>query len=316
MKKREFIRKISLITASAGVIPALSAKNLNYFSGVESPQNESFGHSGDTRKEVQEGTIVKLKDKFFGCIAGCHIGSAMGEALAELGAKIVILDVSQDACYSESDRIQRLFNVETLSLAIDLSDEKAVRSAPDRVLKRFSSLDILINCAALVNASNMKGWTTTFNEQRSDVWRLALEVNLTAPFILTQIFAEALAESGHGSVINVASIYGMVGPDMRLYEGTNLGNAAAYGASKGGLLQLTRWLATVMAPRVRVNAITPGGLWRDQPEAFVNRYVERVPLKRMGIEEDFKGAAAYLSSDLSAYVTGQNIVVDGGWITW
>lgn len=245
-----------------------------------------------------------------------HIGSAMGEALAELGAKIVILDVSQDACDSESDRIQRLFNVETLSLAIDLSDEKAVRSAPDRVLKRFSSLDILINCAALVNASNMKGWTTTFNEQRSDMWRLALEVNLTAPFILTQIFAEALAESGHGSVINVASIYGMVGPDMRLYEGTNLGNAAAYGASKGGLLQLTRWLATVMAPRVRVNAITPGGLWRDQPEAFVNRYVERVPLKRMGIEEDFKGAAAYLSSDLSAYVTGQNIVVDGGWITW
>jgi NAD(P)-dependent dehydrogenase (short-subunit alcohol dehydrogenase family) len=148
------------------------------------------------------------------------------------------------------------------------------------------------------------------------VWRLALEVNLTAPFILTQIFADALAESGHGSVINVASIYGMVGPDMRLYEDTTLGNAAAYGASKGGLLQLTRWLATVMAPHVRINAITPGGLWRDQPEVFVNRYVERAPLKRMGSEEDFKGAAAYLSSDLSAYVTGQNIVVDGGWTTW
>ena len=245
-----------------------------------------------------------------------HIGTAMGEALAELGAKIVILDTSQDACDSESDRIQRLFNVETLSLVIDLSDESAVRSAPDIVLKRFGRLDILANCAALVNISNMKGWTTAFNEQRSDVWRFALEVNLTAPFILTQIFADALVESGHGSVINVSSIYGMVGPDMRLYEGTTLGNAAAYGASKGGLLQLTRWLATVMAPGVRVNAITPGGLWRDQPEVFVNRYVERTPLKRMGSEEDFKGAAAYLASDLSAYVTGQNVVVDGGWTIW
>jgi NAD(P)-dependent dehydrogenase (short-subunit alcohol dehydrogenase family) len=245
-----------------------------------------------------------------------HIGSAMGEALAELGAKIVILDTSQDACNSECDRIQQLFNIETLSLVIDLTDENAVRRAPDIVLKRFDRLDILVNCAALVNTSNAKGWAAAFNEQRSDIWRLALEVNLTAPFIMTQIFSEALAESGHGSVINVASIYGMVGPDMRLYEGTTLGNAAAYGASKGGLLQLTRWLATVMAPHVRVNAITPGGLWRDQPEAFVNRYVERAPLKRMGSEEDFKGAAAYLSSDLSAYVTGQNIVVDGGWTTW
>jgi NAD(P)-dependent dehydrogenase (short-subunit alcohol dehydrogenase family) len=245
-----------------------------------------------------------------------HIGSAMGEALAELGAKIVILDTSQDDCDSESGRIQRLLNVETLSLVIDLSDENAVRSAPDIVFKRFGRLDILANCAALVNTPNMKGWTTAFHEQRSDVWRLALEVNLTAPFILTQIFADALAESGHGSVINVASIYGMVGPDMRLYKGTTLGNAAAYGASKGGLLQLTRWLATVMAPRVRVNAITPGGVWRNQPEAFVNRYAERAPLRRMGTEEDFKGVAAYLASDLSAYVTGQNIVVDGGWTTW
>ncbi len=103
---------------------------------------------------------------------------------------------------------------------------------------------------------------------------------------------------------------------MRLYENTSLGNAApAYGA-EGGLLQLTRWLATVMAPKVRVNAITPGGVWRNQPEPFVNRYMERTPMKRMGNEEDFKGAAAYLASDLSRYVTGQNLVVDGGWTAW
>ena len=108
----------------------------------------------------------------------------------------------------------------------------------------------------------------------------------------------------------------MVGPDLRIYEGTGMGNAAAYAASKGGLLQLTRWLATTLAPRVRVNAITPGGVWRQQPEAFRKRYIDRTPLGRMATEEDFKGAVAYLASDLSRYVTGQNLVVDGGWTAW
>jgi len=95
-----------------------------------------------------------------------------------------------------------------------------------------------------------------------------------------------------------------------------MGNPAAYAASKGGLLQYTRWLATVLAPTVRVNAITPGGVWRNQPDSFHKKYVERTPLKRMAREEDFKGAIAYLASDLSSYVTGQNIIVDGGWTAW
>jgi NAD(P)-dependent dehydrogenase (short-subunit alcohol dehydrogenase family) len=245
-----------------------------------------------------------------------HIGSALGEALAELGAKIVILDMSESACEAEAKRIQSMYSIETLPLAADLADEKAINEVRDIVLKHFDRLDILVNCAAMVNSSNLKGWIDPFRKQRSEAWRLAIEINLTAPFILTQSFADALEVSGHGTVINVASIYGMVGPDMRLYENTGLGNAAAYGASKGGLLQLTHWLATVMAPKVRVNAITPGGVWRNHPEVFAKRYIERTPLKRMGIEEDFKGAVAYLASDLSAYVTGHNLVVDGGWTAW
>ena len=245
-----------------------------------------------------------------------HIGLALGEALAELGANIVVLDSSQSACDAAVDEIQRNYNIKTMSLVTDLADEVSVRNAPEKVFHRFGRLDILVNCAAMVNTSNLKGWIAPFQEQGAEAWRLALEINLTAPFILTQIFADALKASGHGSVINVGSIYGMVGPDMRLYDETPLGNAAAYGASKGGLLQLTRWLATVMSPHVRVNAISPGGVWRSQPEVFVNRYTEHTPLKRMGMEEDFKGAVAYLASDLSAYVTGQNLAVDGGWTTW
>ena len=128
--------------------------------------------------------------------------------------------------------------------------------------------------------------------------------------------APLLKKSRGGSIINIASIYGSYGPDYQLYEGTSMGNPAAYAASKGGLLQLTRWLATTLAPNVRVNAISPGGVFRNQPENFVKRYVARTPLRRMATEEDFCGAISYLSSDLSRYVTGQNLAVDGGWGVW
>jgi NAD(P)-dependent dehydrogenase (short-subunit alcohol dehydrogenase family) len=103
---------------------------------------------------------------------------------------------------------------------------------------------------------------------------------------------------------------------MSLYAGTDLGNPAAYAVSKGGLLQLTRWLTTNLAPKVRVNAITIGGIARNQDPAFVAKYTNRTPLRRMATEEDLKGAITYLASDLSAYVTGQNLVVDGGWTAW
>jgi len=103
---------------------------------------------------------------------------------------------------------------------------------------------------------------------------------------------------------------------MNLYAGTPMGNPAAYAATKGGLLQLTQYLATVLAPKVRVNAISPGGISRGQPEAFAERYAALTPLKRMGTEEDLKGALALLVSDAGAYITGQNIMVDGGWTAW
>jgi NAD(P)-dependent dehydrogenase (short-subunit alcohol dehydrogenase family) len=245
-----------------------------------------------------------------------HIGTALGEAMAELGASIALLDVAEPECANLAARLQSVHGVPAMALAIDLKNEQAVRSVPSTILTQWGRLDILINNAALVGTSELKGWATPFAEQKSDIWRLALEVNLTAPFVLAQACADALATSGHGTVINISSIYGVVGPNLNLYTGTNLGNPAAYAASKAGLLQLTRWLATVLAPRVRVNAITAGGVWRGQAEAFVERYIGLTPLHRMANEEDFKGAVAYLASDLSAYVTGHNLVVDGGWMTW
>jgi len=245
-----------------------------------------------------------------------HIGLALAEALAELGTDIAILDLDEEACRQASAQISASHDVRAMAVAANLAEESEVLAVPKRVLGKMGHLDILVNCAALVGTSDLEGWNAPLLQQGSRAWRMALDVNLTAPFLLTQACAEALASSRHGAVINVGSIYGMVGPSWDLYPGTGMANPAAYGASKGGLLQLTRYMATCMAPAVRVNMLTPGGLVRAQPPVFIERYNSRVPLGRMATEEDLKGAVAYLASDLSAYVTGHNLVVDGGWTVW
>lgn len=247
---------------------------------------------------------------------GGHIGLAIGEALAELGAAVVVLDRSAEAAQAAVERLANDYGTPTLALAVDLADSAALADVPSEVYRTFGRLDVLVNNAAFVGTSQLTGWVEPFAAQSVETWRRALEVNLTAVFALTQACTTLLATSGHGSVINVSSIYGAVGPDPSLYHGTSMGNPAAYAASKGGLLQLTRWLATTLAPQVRVNAISPGGVERGQPESFRRRYEARTPLGRMAAEEDFKGAAAYLASDLSAYVTGHNLMVDGGWTAW
>lgn len=266
-------------------------------------------------KSIQE--LMSLEGRVALITGGAgYIGAAFCEALAEAGASISVLDITLEKAEPVAQTVHDKFGRETQALGIDLSDEKLTRSVPERVLERFGRIDILINCAAFVGTSNLAGWTTPFLDQQSQTWRDALEVNLTSVFILTQMCHQALKKSGHGTIINVGSTYGAVGPDMRLYEGTPMGNPAAYAASKGGLLQLTRWLATVLAPDIRVNILSPGGVWRNQPEEFHQRYLDRTPLKRMAHEEDVKGTVVYLASDMSSYVTGQNIMVDGGWTVW
>jgi len=241
-----------------------------------------------------------------------HIGEAASECLIELGATVAILDRDASACQERANALGE----NAWPIFCDLGDESSTRTAVHKTIEKFSGLDILIHCAAYVGTTEVPGWGVPFEQQSVAAWDRALRVNLTVPFVMAQEARSALCASRHGSIILFSSIYGLVGPDMSLYEGTSMANPAGYGASKGGLLQLTRYLATVLSPQVRVNAITPGGVWRQQPDSFRQRYEARTPLRRMGGEEDMKGAVAYLASDLSAYVTGQNLVVDGGWTAW
>ncbi|OGT22853.1 MAG: short-chain dehydrogenase [Gammaproteobacteria bacterium RIFCSPHIGHO2_02_FULL_42_13] len=244
-----------------------------------------------------------------------HVGRMAAETLAELGAHIIILDSDKNASEKAAQLIQDKYAVQSVAIAVDLEDPHFLDQVMPIIEEQFGRLDILMNNAAFTGASNLKGWVADFKEQRVDTWRRALEVNLTAPFALIQSCVDLL-KATKGVVINIGSIYGVLGPDMSLYEGGSLGNPAAYAASKGGLLQLTRWLATVLAPDIRVNMISPGGIFRHQPKDFCERYIKKTPLKRMATEEDLKGAIAYFATDLSLYVTGQNLLVDGGWAAW
>ena len=198
----------------------------------------------------------------------------------------------------------------------DLTDEADTRRAVRETAHALGGLDIIIHCAGYVGTTQMPGWAVPFEDQSVAAWNTAMQVNLTSAFTMVQEAQPELSTSGRGSVIFFISYLGLVGPVPDLYEGTEIVQPAGYAASKGGLLQLSRYLATTLAPSIRVNTITPGGVWRDQPESFYRRYVARTPMSRMANEEDLKGAVAYLSSDLSAYVTGHNLVVDGGWTAW
>jgi NAD(P)-dependent dehydrogenase (short-subunit alcohol dehydrogenase family) len=244
------------------------------------------------------------------------LGRVLIDTVAELGAEVVLVDRPGSDLASLSETVTQRWGVKTHHWYCDLEVQVQRTELISWLTTNGISINVLINNAAFVGSSDLKGWGVPFEEQAVDTWRRALEVNLTAVFHLCQGLMPSLRSADGASIINIASIYGMYGPDWSLYESTEMGNPAAYGASKGGLIQFTRWLATTVAPHVRVNTLSPGGIFRNQPAAFVRRYQAKTPLNRMATEDDFRGAVAYLASDLSQYVTGQNISVDGGWGCW
>lgn len=240
------------------------------------------------------------------------LGRVLADALAAAGARVVVVDLDEERCAATAEALPGTGHV---PLGADLLSPEGLSRVVESV-EHLGACDVLVNNAAFTGTSGVPGYAVPFDEQTDDAFATALALNLTAPFSLTRRLAPLLRATGQGSVVNVSSIYGLVGPNMGLYEGTRMGNPAAYAASKGGIAQLTRYLSTVLAPEVRVNAFAPGGIARGQDEAFVERYERLTPLGRMGTEDDFRGVVTWLASDASAYVTGQVVAVDGGWTAW
>lgn len=245
--------------------------------------------------------------------AAGHLGPVAAQVLLELGAEVVISDRDLGKL---SAKARELGLDDNHWIQADLTQENDMftlpRYASDRML---APIDIFVHCAAITGLGSgiRQGWAVEFLDQTVDAFRYSLEVGVVAPFVIAQEMAGDLPDGG-GVIVLCGSIYGLVAPALSLYEGipeVPVG-PAGYSATKGAVLSLVRHLASIMAPNFRVNALTPGGLWRNQPAAFVHRYSKRTLTGRMGTEDDLRGAVAFLCSDLSKYMTGQNLIVDGG----
>ena len=201
--------------------------------------------------------------------AAGNLGKEMSNALAELGANLILVDHPDVDLNCLETELKELWSVKVQSYHCDLEVEKSRITLISKIRADHKKINILINNAAFIGSSKLSGWKGGLAEQSLDSWRSALEVNLTAPFHLSQQLEPLLNGSEGANIINVGSIYGIYAPDFSLYEGTEMGNPAAYGVSKAGLNHLTKWLSTSMAPNIRVNSISPGGISRNQPNEFV-----------------------------------------------
>lgn len=243
-------------------------------------------------------------------------------ALAAAGARVVATDLNEDGCCALARRLSDAHGVELLGVGADVASPSALDELRNVVLERFGSIDVLVNNAAIDDKfSSDDAAESRFERYPLERFRRLLEVNVLGVFLCCQRLGQVMAERGSGSIINVASTYGMVAPNQSLYRrpdgSQQFCKGPAYPASKGAVLQLTRFLAAYWGGAgVRVNALSPGGVENGQAEHFVERYSERTPLGRMAKPGDYAGALVFLASDASAYMTGANLVVDGGFTTW
>lgn len=248
--------------------------------------------------------------------AGGHLGPFFARALARNGAKVLMTDKS-NGCLAACDEIN-LSQGEDMARArpFDLAEDDQVVALAAWAREQWGQVDILVNNAALTGQAGLPGWSVPFDKQSPDSWRICWIVNLHSYVLLAQLLAGDLGHANNGVIVNVASINGLTGPDPKLYGGTNIFAPAAYSLAKAGCIHLSTYLACALGPAVRANSLTPGGIWRRQDAKFVERYEQRVPLRRMATEADYIGPLIFLCSDQSAYMTGHNLVVDGGYTAW
>lgn len=254
---------------------------------------------------------------------GGILGRGFCAILAAYGARVALVDVNLDAAQAAANEIASEHpQAELLPLVCDIADPDSVAEMVDSVCKRFGDIHILHNNAAS-KSSDLAEFFAPVEDYRLEQWREIMSVNLDGLFLVAQAVGRHMVHhGGGGSIIQTSSIYGVVGPDPRIYEGSHyldhqINTPPVYAASKAAVIGLTKYLSTYWGSKgIRVNTLTPGGVESGQNETFVQKYSQRVPLGRMARASEMQAALLFLASDASSYVTGQNIIVDGGFTAW
>ncbi len=241
-------------------------------------------------------------------------------ALAEAGASVIVCDLNENLCKKFSGEL----GINSIGVGVDITDYSSVQNLLETTLKEFFTVDILVNNAAINDKFEEAGSAaelSKFENYPLELWNKSLNVNLTGMFICCQVIGTEMARRNSGSIINIASTYGIVAPDQSLYKDKNghqrFYKTAAYPVTKGAVISFTKYLAAYWGNKgVRVNALSPGGVENFQDEFFIDNYSRRTPLGRMAKAADYKGSLIFLASDASQYMTGANLVVDGGFTIW
>lgn len=249
------------------------------------------------------------------------LGQVFCQALVTAGADVAIIDIDKNKADETARKISKEQNQKVLAFACDITSPDSVVTMVEDVVDRLGRIDILLNNAAS-KGSNLDQFFAEFENYSLQTWREVMAVNVDGLFLVAQSVGNQMKAQGGGSIIQISSIYGVVAPDQRIYEGSEyngraINTPAIYSVSKAAVIGLTSYLSTYWADsKIRVNTLTPGGIASGQNSEFNKKYSNRVPLGRMGEATELVGALIYLASDASSYVTGQNIIVDGGLSAW
>ena len=249
------------------------------------------------------------------------LGQVFCQAFADSGADVAVIDIDDQATKSLAANIATKSDRKVCGVGCDITSPESVSKMVKTVVSELGRIDVLINNAAS-KGSSLDEFFKPFEDYSLQTWREVMSVNIDGLFLVAQAVGKQMKLQGGGSIIQTSSIYGVVAPDQRIYEGSEyngrpINTPAVYSASKAAVLGLTSYLSTYWANSgIRVNSLTPGGISSGQNKIFDEKYSNRVPLRRMGQASELVGALIYLASDASSYVTGQNIIVDGGLSAW
>jgi len=248
------------------------------------------------------------------------LGRLYCKRLVEAGAQVVIADLDEDKCARLAEEIIEETGGWAIGIPVDLSIEDSVIGWSKKVLDKCDYVDVLVNNAA----TKSPNFFAPLEDFPLSDWNHVVDVNITGMFLAIRELGPSMVRRGRGSIINVSSIYGIVGPDQRIYEGSwyeemggQINTPLVYSVTKGAVVAMTRYLATLWGSKgVRTNTLTPGGIFSGQNSVFCEKYSLKVPMGRMAQADEMVGALIFLASDASSYVNGQNIIVDGGWTAW
>ena len=280
----------------------------------------------DERSQIvntkKSGELFSLANKVVVVTGGAGLlGQVFCQALVDVGAHVAIVDLDLESAETVAKRINKSDAQRVIAVGSDITSPESVTQMVANVVKQLGRIDVLVNNAAS-KGSSLDAFFESFEDYSLKTWREVMSVNIDGLFLVAQAVGKQMKKQGGGSIIQTSSIYGVVAPDQRIYEGSEyngrpINTPAVYSASKSAVNGLTNYLATYWASsKIRVNSLTPGGIASGQNSEFNKKYSNRVPLGRMGEATELVGALIYLASDASSYVTGQNLIVDGGLSAW